>query len=251
MTFIGVFRYEFRMQLRRPSLWLTMAALAALLLTLAVHPAAPGLLRADVALAAVKLNWLAPMLAGVLLADRLVRDRRLHTAELIEATGADPAARLCGKYLGTVAAVAVPVAVIWVITLTRFAAVRGQPEAYLVGLLAFLAIQVPGLLFVAGFALVCPTVLNPILFRVLFVGYWLWGNLLSPGYLPTLSGTVLTPLGDYARAGLFGGRNPYPDSGIGAPGHTSAGTALLSIALLLLLPAIALTTYAAAARRAR
>lgn len=251
MTFAGVWRYEFRMQITRASLWITMAGLGALFLTLAVQPAPADRLGADVAEAAVKLNWLAPMLAGVLLADRLVRERKLRTAELVDATGASHWVRLWGKYTGTAAAVAVPLAVIWLVTLARFAVVRGQPAVFAVGLLAFLSIQVPGLLFVAGFALVCPMVLNPILFRVLFVGYWLWGNLLSPGYLPTPSGTPLTPMGDYARAGLFGGPNPFASSGIGAPDHTGAGTAALSIALLLLLPAVALTGYLTATRRAR
>lgn len=111
--------------------------------------------------------------------------------------------------------------------------------------MAFLAIQVPALLFVTAFALVVPTLINAVLFRILFAGYWLWGNLLSPGYLPTPSGTPLTPMGDYARAGLFGGPNPFPDSGIGDPDHTSAVTAVLSIAVLLLLPVLVVTGYAA------
>ncbi|WP_410812886.1 hypothetical protein [Micromonospora sp. 067-2] len=249
MTFAGVFRYEFRMQLSRASLWLGMAALAALLLTLAVHKAPPDQLGADIAVAAVKLNWLAPMLAGVLLADRLVRERRLRTAELITATGTNPIAQMWAKCLGCATAVALPLALVWTITVARFAVVRGQPGAFAVGLLAFLVIQIPGLLFVSGFALVCPMLLNPILFRVLFVGYWLWGNLLSPGYLPTLAGTPLTPMGDYARAGLFGGSSPYQGSGIGAPEHTSTASALLSITLLLLLPALVITGYAATVRR--
>lgn len=251
MTFAGVLRYEFRMQITRASMWITMAGLGALFLTLAVDPAPPAQLDADVAEAAVKLNWLGPMLAGVLLADRLVRDRRLRTAELADATGTAPLVRIWGKYLGTTAAVVVPLAIIWLVTLTRFAVVRGQPAAFAVGLQAFSTIQLPGLLFVTGFALVCPMLLNPILFRILFAGYWLWGNLLSPGYLPTLSGTPLTPLGDYARAGLFGGPNPFAESGIGAPEHTSATMAVFSIALLLLLPALAVTTYATATERAR
>lgn len=251
MTFRAALRYEFRMQITRASMWISMAALGALLLTLAVSPAPPAALIPDVAEAAVKLNWLAPMLGGVLLADRVIRDRRLHVGELLDASGASPLSRLWGKYLGCTAAVAVPVALIWLVTVARFAVVRGEPEAFAVGALCFAAIQLPGLLFVAGFALVCPALLGAILFRVLFVGYWLWGNLLSPGYLPTLSGTPLTPLGDYARAGLFGGANPFPDSGIGAPDNTSAATAVLSIALLLLLPAITMTGYALTTGRAR
>jgi hypothetical protein len=248
MTFAGVLRYEFRMQITRAAPWIAMAALGALFLTLAVHPAPRVQLGADIAQAAVKLNWLAPMIAGVLLADRLVRDRRLHTGELLDATGATAMTRLWGKYLGTTAAVAVPIAVIWLITLTRFAIVREQPAAYGIGVLCFLAVQIPGLLFVAGFALVCPVVINSILFRVLFVGYWLWGNLLSPGYLPTPAGTVLTPIGDYARAGLFGGTNPFAGSGIGAPEHTSIAAATLSILLLLILPTLAITGYGLSTR---
>lgn len=251
MTFAGVLRYEFRMQITRVSMWITMTGLGALFLTLAVQPAPPGRLGPDVAEAAVKLNWLGPMLAGVLLADRLVRDRRLRTAELADATGTPLLVRVWGKYLGTAAAVAVPMAVIWMVTLARFAVVRGQPAAFAVGMPAFAAIQIPGLLFVTGFALVGPMLLNPILFRVLFVGYWLWGNLLSPGYLPTLAGTPLTPIGDYARAGIFGGPNPFSGSGVGAPDHTSAAMAALSMTLLVLLPALAVTGYATAAGRAR
>jgi ABC-2 type transport system permease protein len=251
MTFTGVLRYEFRMQITRAILWIAMAALGALFLTLAVHPAPPERLGADIAQAGVKLNWLAPMVAGVLLADRLIRDRRLHTAELLDATGVMPAGRLWGKYLGATAAVAVPIAVIWLITVTRFAVVRDQPAAYGIGALSFLAIQVPGLLFVAGFAMVCPMVINMILFRVLFVGYWLWGNLLSPGYLPTPAGTVLTPIGDYARAGLFGGPNPFAGSGIGAPDHTGITTAALSILLLLTLPVLVVTGYSLSTRTSR
>ena len=251
MTLAGVLRHEFRMQITRRSLWITMAGLGALFATLAVRSGPPDRLAGDIAEAAVKLNWLGPMLAGVLLADRLVRDRRLRTAELVDATGASPLARLWGRYLGTVAAVAVPLGLIWLATLVRFAVVRGQPAAFWVGGLAFAAIALPGLLFVGGFALVLPVLLNTTLYRILFVGYWLWGNLLSPGYLPTLSGTPLTPLGDYARAGLFGGPNPFPGSGIGAPDHTGAGAAALSIALLLVLPALTVTGYALAARRTR
>ena len=251
MTFAGVLRYEFRMQVTRISMWITMAGLGALFLTLPVRPAPPGQLGADIAEAAVKLNWLGPMLAGVLLADRLVRDRRLRTAELADATGAGLLLRVWGKYLGTAAAMAVPLAIIWFVTLARFAVVRGQPAAFAVGVPAFAAIQVPGLLFVTGFALVCPMLLHPVLFRVLFAAYWLWGNLLSPGYMPTLSGTLLTPMGDYARAGLFGGPNPFPDSGIGAPDHTTAAVAALSITLLVLLPALAVTGYARAAQGPR
>jgi ABC-2 type transport system permease protein len=97
MTFSGVLRYEFRMQIARASLWIAMAALGALFLTLGVHPAPAARLTADIAVAAVKLNWLGPMLAGVLLADRLVRERRLRTGELVRATGTSPLVQMWGS----------------------------------------------------------------------------------------------------------------------------------------------------------
>ena len=32
----------------------------------------------------------------------------------------------------------------------------------------------------------------------MYVGYWFWGNMLAPSFLPSLTGTLLTPIGDYA-----------------------------------------------------
>jgi ABC-2 type transport system permease protein len=47
-------------------------------------------------------------------------------------------------------------------------------------------------------------VMWPVLYQFLFVGYWFWGNLLSPQKgIPTLNGTLLTPRGDFILAGLF------------------------------------------------
>jgi hypothetical protein len=53
------------------------------------------------------LGWFTPvlpMIFGIVLADRLVRHRKLGVAELLDSTPTNPGARLVGKYLGVCAA---------------------------------------------------------------------------------------------------------------------------------------------------
>jgi ABC-2 type transport system permease protein len=244
---LGVARHEWAMQVRRLSLWIAMALLGLVFLTLKVNATQTAPVAGE---AAVKLNYLAPMLIGILVADRLVRDSRLGVRELLEATGSGLGPRLWGKYLGTVAACLVPLLLLWLLTLARLAVSRHDPGLLPLGLAAFIVIQLPAALFVGAFALVCPTVIGSTVFRVLFIGYWLWGNLMSPTELPSPSGTWLSPLGDYARAGFFGGQNPI-GAQVGAPAGSGAGAALASIGLLLALAAGALIVFQAATGRLR
>ncbi|MFL5653431.1 MAG: hypothetical protein ACJ8CB_04530 [Ktedonobacteraceae bacterium] len=69
----------------------------------------------------------------------------------------------------------------------------------------FAAIVLPGILFIAAFSIACPAILWVPLYQFLYVGYWFWGNWLSPRFgIPTLSNTILTPGGGYISAGFFG-----------------------------------------------
>ena len=61
----------------------------------------------------------------------------------------------------------------------------------------FALVIVPGLLFVAAFALTVPLIMPAPLFRVLFVGYWIWGNLVRPDMMPTLARSLIQPVGGY------------------------------------------------------
>ncbi len=80
-----------------------------------------------------------------------------------------------------------------------------DPMAIAIGLAAFAAVNIPGLLFVAAFSIAVPAIVWVPLYQFLYVGYWFWGNLLSPSFgIPTLSTTLLTPLGGNAAAGFFG-----------------------------------------------
>jgi len=71
------------------------------------------------------------------------------------------------------------------------------------------------------------------LYQFLFVGYWFWGNVLSPDSgVPTLSATILTPIGGYMCTGFF---NPGGREGVCSPGIQGATAAqrVESMALLL------------------
>ncbi|MFL6074524.1 MAG: hypothetical protein ACJ73S_14110 [Mycobacteriales bacterium] len=200
-------RYEALMQLRKPALWLGSAGLLAALVAVS-RGQVLGVLaerRARVAVLDVTLatGFLMPLVCGCVLADRLVRDLRLGVWPLLDATPAGTGTLLVGKYLGTCAAAAVPGAA----CLFGFAAVYGarRADAGALGwaVAGFATVTVPAVLFVGAFALLCPLVMPPPMFRVLFVGYWFWGNALSPEFLPTLNGTLVSPLGGYPVRGLL------------------------------------------------
>ena len=246
----GVVGYELRMQVRKRSLWLVLAALIALELVSAGSNF-PTQLPAGTPLGqvmgswALALNVIAPVGVGALLADRLVRDRRLGVEDLLAGLPVGSGTRLWGKYLGTLAASMLPIALAMLAAAGYEAAQRGSVATFGWAVLAFAGVNVPGLAFVAAFALLVPAVISAPLFRVLFVGYWFWGNLVNPDLLPTLTGSLLTPLGDYPAAGLFGADRLWASWPGLAPllrPHISAGSGAASIGLLLAIAALVLLT---------
>jgi hypothetical protein len=207
-------RYEALMQLRKPALWLGSAGLLAVMVA-ASRSQVLGVAReprAQVAVLDVTLatGFLLPLVAGCVLADRLVRDLRLGVRPLLDATPAGGGARLVGKYVGSCAAAATPGAGCLFGFAVVYGAVRADVGALGWAVLGFAAVTVPAVLFVGAFALLCPLVMPPPMFRVLFVGYWFWGNALSPEAMPTPNGTLLSPLGGYPARALL----RYPGHGI-------------------------------------
>jgi hypothetical protein len=242
--------YEFRMQLKRKALWIVMAPFV--LWGVGLFPniyfqrpdAPPGpspwVPPADMSTLEVVAGWAlvlqstVPIAVGIMLADRLARDRRMRVADLFEALPASPGGRLFGKYLGATLATLVPVFLAYAGLIAYTVAIRGDLAAVPLGLLAFLAINLPGLLFVAAFSVSCPAVMWVPLYQFLFVGYWIWGNQLSPASgIPTLTGTVLTPLGEHVAHGFFGANTIYANG-------ASAWEGAVSVGLLLGLGALAL-----------
>lgn len=242
-------RYEFLMQIRKRSLWITTAVLA-LGMVLTQGERGPGYLPPDAPPRIVMTKWailltlVLPIGFGMVLADRLIRDRRLGVGRVLDSLPTGPTALVAGKYVGSVAATAVPSLVaLLVATVVEFAARR---EVALFGwvIVAFAMVMLPGLMFVGAFAVVTPMLVTAPLFRVLFVGYWFWGNMLSPLLLPSLSGTLITPVGDYAASWLLGEIVFYAGTdGIlpwlrPEPGPASAAASIGALLLVALIPVL-------------
>ncbi|MET7401137.1 hypothetical protein ABZS66_47420 [Dactylosporangium sp. NPDC005572] len=250
-------RYECRMMLRKRSMWI---ALGLITLLLAGSSAAQwrdlfhdGDARRVMGSVALLLNIFLPAGYGCLIADRLVRDDRLGVAPVLDATPASPAGRLAGKYLGVCAAVVLPMALLYFGWAVPYAAVTGGWPAVGWALAGFATVLLPAVLVVGAFALAVPLLIPAPLFRVLFVGYWFWGNSITADVMPTLAQSVLTPIGAYPLAlfgveGVIAGPQPGATLNFLRPEVTTA-TAGLSIGLLLVLAA--LTLCAAHAVRAR
>lgn len=241
-TTLGATRYEFRMQIRRVSVWVVLLAMSLFFLVIVSRPLSRLTDKDSIHDAVLRWTQLfqlfLPIGFGVLLADRLARDRRLNIAELFAALPAAPGGRLLGKYLGGVLATMTPLALVYFGGIGVIAARWHNVEVAPLGIAAFAAVVLPGLVFVGAFSVACPAVLKVPLYQFLFIGYWFWGNLLSPGLgVPTLSRSVLTPYGTYRTLGFFG---QSPLFGPDQPQYT-VGAAILSTALMLLGAAAALT----------
>lgn len=234
----GVLRYEFRMQVRRPSLWIAFALLGLLFTQFHQPWFRPLTSPASEAITywmGIVQSFLV-VAVGVFLADRLPRDRRLHVDELFDSLPGMTGARLVGKYLGATCATLIPMFTIYCVgvayILYRWHTLAGLPLA----LAAFAAIGLPGIFFVGAFSIACTSFIWVPLYQFLFVGYWFWGNVLPNIGIPTLSATVLTPVGGYMCTGFF---NPHGDEGACSPGIEGA-TAVQGVESILLLLGISI-----------
>jgi hypothetical protein len=262
-------RYEFLMQVRKRSVWIVPALTVVLVLLIGgsllrdlFDPTErPVDARTAVVGLAVQVHALLTIGYGCLLADRLIRDDRLRVAAVLDAAPARPGARLVGKYIGAGAATAVPILAVYFGLAAAYAVHTGAPLALGWALASCAVVIVPGLLFVAAFSLAVPLVMPAPLFRVMFVGYWLWGNVVAPDMMPTLARTLIYPLGGYPLVALldyhgidgsdtWAGPEPGATLNFLRPNPTPA-TAWLSIAVLLVLAAAVLAGgHAVRARRA-
>ena len=149
------------------------------------------------------MNTFAPVAIGVVLADRFVRDRLLGVQEVLDALPAGPASRLWGRFLGLLSVAAIPVLAVVLVAAVHIAVVRHDPGALPLALASFAAGIVPGLVVVCALSLIGPAVLGVALFRVVFVVYWFWGNLVPAQLVPSPSGTWFTPIGGVTLSAVF------------------------------------------------
>lgn len=215
----GALRYEFLMQFRRRSIWLVMVIVSLLgfglwVPLLSAHPVgAHSVLSAQLdspqafytmMYLAEFTAWFLPLGAGLVLADRLARDKKLHVDEILDTFPGSLGARLLGKYLGSTLATLVPVLLIYLLGVGYVLAKFHNPQSPLLALEAFAAIPLPGILFAAGFSIALPALLKVPVYQILFTGYWFWANLMSPRFkIPSLTGTMLNATGPWAQEAFF------------------------------------------------
>ena len=207
----GVIRYEFRMSIMRRSMliiFLLFTIFTLLALNSDVEFRASELDRAliqqEAGQAAFAMNIFFPVIAGIITADRAVRDDKLAVRELLRTTRLSDATYVIGKYLGVALSI---LALQWgmvLITSVVRGFIYGKPLAFLLPALGASAlINFPGLLFVIAFSLACPLVLPLRVYQVLFTGYWYWGNFLSPEVIPSISNTYLHAAGRFALSAFY------------------------------------------------
>jgi ABC-2 type transport system permease protein len=215
--FFGILRHEYRMTVRRLGMWIAYGVLYLFYGFTVISPetvrSAATVSRPEMWQAAgftlFYINMFMVLLGGILSADRLQRDFRLGVRELQQSTPLKTSSYLLAKYLGVLCGVITPL-FLYVICIAIMAVILGAPLIFVgIMLVAFFAMGLPAYAFVTAFSLACPLFMPLRVYQVLFVGYWFWGNYLSPSVFPTISDTLLVPCGKYVLYGFFGG---FPSS---------------------------------------
>src|ERR1022692_1511556 len=104
-TFSTALRYEFHMQIHRLALWATFLGFAALVFAVAwqgnwTHWSGENIPLDSFASWTVIVNLFIPPATGILLADRLYRDKKLRVDELFRTAQGGVGCKLLGKYIG-------------------------------------------------------------------------------------------------------------------------------------------------------
>ena len=206
---IGVFRYEYLMHIRRWGLWVSCGLLTGFFCFFLISQPeqigkqlGPDAWTLGASLISL-MNLLAPVAAGILVADRFPRDRQLHMSELLDTALPSTRFLVAGRLLGSLLAAMTPTLLILLAASTYLALYLKMPAALLTLPVTFLALVLPTWLFFTAWSLIFPLVLPLRLYQVLFAGFWLWAIYINPKNLPTIGNSILDPSGEYARYAFF------------------------------------------------
>lgn len=250
----GLVRFEAAMLLRRKSSFVVVGLIALTVLMMGLRVGGTG--AGGMGQWAMVLMYFVPIGVGVLLSDRLVRDRQEGLADLLASTPVSAWRRglavAFGSFIGPYALVAGTLVVIGLVR----SAFEGAVTPLLGSLVMAVGVILPGLLLVASLAWLLALLLPLAVARVLIVGFWFWACMLNPSVVPVPSptGTVLSPLGEYVAIAA-GADAAYLGLGLAALSpEVTTGTAvfsalaLLAIAGVLLAVALTLTNRRPARR---
>ena len=211
--FFGVFKYEYFMSIRRKSFLIILLLFTAFYVFLWLDVGSDvardsnfnqGLL-SEAGQMIFFLNLFYPVIAGILAADRLVRDQKLGVQEILRSTGIKHTSYTLGKYFGIVLSL-VTIELLIVLSISvPITIINSWPITFIIySLYAVLLLSGPGICFISAFSLACPMIMPLRVYQILFTGYWFWGNYLSPQVLPTISDTLLNASGKYSLQAFFG-----------------------------------------------
>jgi ABC-2 type transport system permease protein len=202
-------RFEFRMAVRSRALWVSVVPLLGLATLLMItSPATTGAQTpaARAATWAMLANLIVTPGVGTALADRFLRLRASGLGELLAATPSGLLGRMAGTLTGGLAASLAPALAVLLTFSLAGTFLDGAPllPPLMVG--AIVVVLLPGAVLLAAAAAALGLVLPLPLARVLVVLGWFWLTVFNTSIvpLPTATGTVLSPLGDYAGAAWFG-----------------------------------------------
>lgn len=250
----GTFRYEVLMALRRRAGWLSLTPMCLLALAIGLGSQTVNHYRdpvTRVASAAMLVTALGALGVAMALADRIAVQRMVGLAEVIAVTPAGRAGRAVGVVLGPWLVAMVPVVAVLAVIGVRQAVGAGSAAPLLAVAVAVPTVVAPGALLLTMVANLLGVLLPAPAARALVLPLWYWATAYSPLLPgPTITGTVLSPIGAYPAAAWLSGADP----GQGGDWlHPPAGTvpALASIGFTLLAAVVAflLANVVAAVRR--
>lgn len=242
----GTLRYEFLMAVRSRFLWAASAPLVILASLFAAT--APG--RAEASSASIIASWaltlslVATLGPGVVLADRFARLSRLGLGELLATSPVNMTARMAAALCASLTAALAPASLVLLGVGIVVAISRRDIGALGWALTAIVLVVVPAALVLVSFAVAAASLVPVIFARIGVVIVWLWATIWNTALIPipTVTGTLLSPLGDYVTTAWMNGPRLWAGQGWAplAPEPTTPA-AWINVAALVALSAVFFT----------
>ncbi|ASU83347.1 hypothetical protein CDO52_11670 [Nocardiopsis gilva YIM 90087] len=236
------------MALRGKAMWFAVLPFALISLLLLLRPVTAVVPAQEKAGKIVlMLVFLVPVGVGVAMADRFRRTRGSGIEELLASTPLAGPRRLLGVLFGGAAVASAPGLVISLGSGVYIAIADGAPSAPLWSVVAFAVLLLPACLWSGALTATLGLVLPVPVVRVLVAPLWLWFNWwnYTLRWVPTPTGTVLTPIGEYPGAAWFGVDTTWAGYGQVALLSPPTGPVPALVNLACVLGAVALFVWAA------